>query len=49
MISREIPKRLVQKKHSVELISIEDLQRDKDRLTRMIFKNRVIGFGFPVY
>lgn len=45
LITKEIKKRLEQKEHTVELLSIEDV----DKIKKTTFKNKVVGFGFPVY
>lgn len=49
LISREIKKRLEQKEHFVELISLEDIKKDKKKISKITFENKIIGFGFPVY
>ena len=45
LMSKEITKRLTEKGHSVELISIED----SEKINTLNFKNKIIGFGYPVY
>lgn len=45
IISEEIKKRLEIKNHNVELISIEDTVK----IENVSLKNKIIGFGFPVY
>jgi len=45
LLTKEIKKRLEQNSHSVELLSIEDI----DKIKNTAFENKVIGFGFPVY
>ncbi|MBI9044084.1 MAG: EFR1 family ferrodoxin [Anaerolineaceae bacterium] len=45
LISQEIEKRLTLSGHTVELVSIEEISR----LKSVTFRNKTIGFGFPVY
>jgi len=45
LIAEEIAKRLQAKSHSIELISIEELEKIK----RASLENKIVGFGFPVY
>lgn len=45
LIAQQIQYSLQEKKHDVELISIEDY----DAIQKTNFNNKVIGFGFPVY
>lgn len=45
LISKEISQRFKNKVNSVELVSIEN----NNELMNLDFKNKIIGFGFPVY
>ena len=45
LIANEIKNRLVDANHSVELISVED----EKGIAEIDFKDKIIGFGYPVY